>query len=532
MNRFIVRNLTLAVKHTEKLVDLVHKGKLAEELQDAIEYCANTLTSGDWMEPLGRAANTSTPRDVQKKLNTPHGPDAIIFGGTFGMLDFGDRVKAMPAMDVGRMRWACEVLDQEHKFSKLLGQIVVRGDFVTTDSFYSLRRVERDADIDVVCLSLYWHRPLDTAEHPLKEMCRDIVFSAQRVGQGLELEIERFKGLMDEEKKRHAMGKSAWRLAVDLQDMVKLAEPERHGLSDADLISKVLSTRKELQTEWRSDTCQRYLMVARKMDATCQSIMNRWELAFQRKTLVDGITLLRAAAMACTSPEEMAILLETLFFEQTCKIRKAIAPQGRGHATDATTVFRGILLRHAFFKYCRQIFPKLADSITEHGTWHWYNEKYGMTESGHLPKESLADSDDEPDTPAKGLCPEQDEPTRFASKMKLIKVCDAVASGKHDWGFTSSAKLQNHASSLDLSSEPMRTAQSKVQEIWSDYCGEFPENPKSQPANVPSAMITSVSAGVTATQTAVITSSKIMSEEEYQARLSAWMRECEQAVTE
>ena len=159
MNRFIVRSPTMAVKRTEKLVDLVHKGKLAEELQDAIAYCAITLTSGDWMEPLGRAANTSTPRDVQNKLNTPHGPDAIIFGGTFGMLDLGDRVKALPAMDVGRMRWACEVLDQEHKFSKLLGQIVVRGDFVTTDSFYSLRRVERDADRCGVFVAILAYAP-------------------------------------------------------------------------------------------------------------------------------------------------------------------------------------------------------------------------------------------------------------------------------------------------------------------------------------------------------------------------------------
>ena len=72
----------------------------------------------------------------------------------------------------------------------------------------------------------------------MKSMCRDIVLSAQRVGLGLELEIERFKRFADEEKKRHAMGKSAWRLAVDLQDMIKFAELERAGLSDGDLLAK------------------------------------------------------------------------------------------------------------------------------------------------------------------------------------------------------------------------------------------------------------------------------------------------------
>ena len=265
------------------------------------------MTKEDWMEPLCRTASTSTPKEVLNKLNASGGPDSIIFGGTFGMLDLCDRVKAWPALDVGRMRWACEVLDQEQSLSKLLGQIAVHGDFPQEDSFGSMRRVECDADIDVACLSLYWHKPTDdSVEHPMKSMCRDIVLSAQRVGLGLELEIERFKRLMDEEKKRHILGKSAWRLAVDLQDMIKFAEPERAGLSDGDLLAKVLSTRKELQTEWRSDTCSRYLAVARKMDAACQNIMDRWELAFQRKTLVDGISLLRAAATACSSPEEMS----------------------------------------------------------------------------------------------------------------------------------------------------------------------------------------------------------------------------------
>ena len=56
-----------------------------------------------------------------------------------------------------------------------------------------LRRIERDADIDVVLLSIYWHKPADaSATHPLKDLCRDLVFCAQKVGQGLKLDIERF----------------------------------------------------------------------------------------------------------------------------------------------------------------------------------------------------------------------------------------------------------------------------------------------------------------------------------------------------
>ena len=144
---------------------------------------------------------------------------------------------------------------------------------------------------------------------------------------------------------RHVMGKSAWRLALDLWDMVKLGEHTRNGLSDADLLAKILSTRRELAKDWKSDTCGRYLSVANKIDSKGKAILNRWELVFLRGTLVDGITTLRSAATASATTEEMSVLLETLFYEQACKLRKGIAAKGRSHATDTTNTFRGILLR-------------------------------------------------------------------------------------------------------------------------------------------------------------------------------------------
>ena len=74
-----------------------------------------------------------------------------------------------------------------------------------------LRRVDGDAAIDIVCLSIFWHKPADeTTEHPLKNLCRDLIFCATRVGQGIDLEVERFKRKVDEEKKKDVMGQSAW----------------------------------------------------------------------------------------------------------------------------------------------------------------------------------------------------------------------------------------------------------------------------------------------------------------------------------
>ena len=527
----------LTVKHVKALVDRVHDGTIEQELQDAINYCEQMVKHPDWMLAVGTAAATTTPKELMKKLAGDHPtqyvPDSVKFGGVLGMLDVTDRVKPISEMDVGRMRWACGVLDETHKFSKVVGDIAVRGDMLSRDSWEPamLRRVERDADIDVVLLSIYWHRPSDAnQEHPLKNLCRDLVFCAEKVGQGLDLDVERFKRKQDEEKKRAAMGQSAWRTALEFQDMVKAAEPQRDGRSDADLIAAILSTRKELAKDWKSDTCGRYLSVASKINDKSKQLLSRWELAFQRNTLLDGITLLRAAATASGNAEEFELIVQMLYFEQVCKLRRSIAPKGRGHMTDATNAMRGIILRQALYAYLRQIFPKLADSISQFGSWKWFHEEYGMSETGQLKQELPNDSDDDPDTPGKGMCPSSEDPSRFASKAKLTKLCHLVAKGKHDWGFTQLGKTQGHASSLDLSAESMRTLKAKIQEIWTDYIAEFPPERVSQ--EMPSATLDTQTPHSMQHATEIKATNRIENEHDYQLRLAAWGQSCENAVQE
>ena len=87
---------------------------------------------------------------------------------------------------------------------------------------------------------------------------------------------------------------------------------------------------------------------------------------------------------------------------------------------DCTNVMRGLLLRHAMYAYLKHIFPMFADHIKELGTWEWFKTEYGMTETGLLPQQLPNDSDEDPDTPSKGLCPSSEDQgaSRFASKMK------------------------------------------------------------------------------------------------------------------
>ena len=50
----------------------------------------------------------------------------------------------------------------------------------------------------------------------------------------------------------------------------------------------------------------------------------------------------------------------------------------------------------------------------------------------------------------------------------MLKLCDNLARGKHDFALASLGKEQGGASNLDLSRECMRTVKATIQEIWSD----------------------------------------------------------------
>ena len=60
------------------------------------------------------------------------------------------------------------------------------------------------------------------------------------------------------------------------------------------------------------------------------------------------------------------------------------------------------------------------------------HEVYGMAEIGRLAAAMPDDSNEDPDTLSKGICPSSEDPSRFASKAKLIKSCTMVAKGMHD----------------------------------------------------------------------------------------------------
>ena len=523
------------------LKDKVHYGNLINELSAATQYCISHLNSAQRWVPKGGRVATSTPTEVLERLNTTNG---VQFGGALSMLDLEARVKTMESesLDLGRMRWGLDILatGAPEAVHKVLGAVAVQAEQINDkdEHFNRLLRIERDTDIDSVLLAIYWGRDHPNVLEGLVSQCQDIVFCAQRAGQGLELNITRFIRMDGEDSQRLVSGQSAWRKAMELKQIVELGGSRRDGRSDAALAAALICERDAgMGEKWGQDTCRRYLHVASRMDKTCQEIMVKWEFVFQRTTLVDPVTNMRAAATACHTSAQMVVLLETLFFEQTCRIRRVLVAKRGGQATDLVNLFRGILLRDIFYKYCRQIFPELEDSIKNYGKWAWYKAEYGVSESGLLEERADSEEDGDEDQTQEGH--EGDMRSRYVSMEKLSSLMDAVAKNKHEAAFTALAKgtpMNGHtAQELNMSFDSMRVIHDKVQVAFQTYQQEFPPKPEHAPpqGNLPDAtlQVPADQAGVYA-PASVRTSKAIQNHEEYTAMASRYMAECRRVEAE
>ena len=108
----------------------------------------------------GGATATATPTQI---MNNMVGESCaqytlveVKFHGALGMLDVADRVKPVADIDIGRMRWACEVLDGTKRFRKVFGDIAQRGGLYPKGALgpTMLRQTERKGTM--VSLVLDW----------------------------------------------------------------------------------------------------------------------------------------------------------------------------------------------------------------------------------------------------------------------------------------------------------------------------------------------------------------------------------------
>ena len=533
--RFVVPNANsfdVQPGMVEKFEEKVYEDSIAQELDRAVDYMVNVCGKDDKLKPMGIAVPKAKCIDLAAQYKKSDAPTSMSFSATIWMLDLRHRLMPLDKLDLARTRWAIQAVSVHGQLSKVLDGFAVAAESLSdAEEFKDLRRVERDADLDAVLLVVYWNRPQDeTQKHPWYDHMRDLHFKAQRVGIGVSASVERFLRFEEEDAKRNVMGLSTFRRAEELLDLVKKAAVQRTtGEGDADMAARVLGEKPQLKASWSADTCRRYLTIIDRFGTEACGIMSKWEMKFGRGCLLDQLHTMRSAATAAQSKEQMTLLVKTLFWEQTCKLRSSMGQRTKSSAGDSTALCRAILLRHLFFQYVQQIFPKLFDIVSVYGTWKWYHAMYGMDEHGRMSTQMQA-SDEDGD---KDKDDEEGAQTRFESKRRLKHLLDAIAKGKYEHSFMCMARTTSSAMSLDLGCEGMKHIQRTVGDIWALYKAEFPDAPRNE-QSLPSTELdvnANVSAGVY-TPAHVKASSQIESQEEYQAKLSAYQEECRKAQEE
>ena len=121
----------------------------------------------------------------------------------------------------------------KHSVNKVLGKVVVRAEPVPSEGGFN-----------------------DNDEHPWMSELRDLMFSAEPVGSGVEVIVDRFLWYEEEEQTRDVMGLSALRRAQELARLVQQGEAQRNGMGDADLATHLLATKALLKATWNKDACQ------------------------------------------------------------------------------------------------------------------------------------------------------------------------------------------------------------------------------------------------------------------------------------
>ena len=109
--------------------------------------------------------------------------------------------------------------------------------------------------------------------HQWMSELRDIMFSAEPVGSGVEVIVDRFCRYEEEEKKREVMGLSTLRRAQELERLVSQGEAHRNGMNDAELASHLLATKQALKAKWGKYTRGIYMIKAKRFERTALAIM-------------------------------------------------------------------------------------------------------------------------------------------------------------------------------------------------------------------------------------------------------------------
>ena len=202
----------------KKYTDLVLANGLAAELQAACTYVGSLE-----IEPSGHMAPFYTHDEVQMLIQAT---GTVMFAGSLSRLALQQR--AITTIDVGKLNYIIETADTDVALHKLMDCIVVNVDASSPASYV---RANNDAEVDALCLLMYWCRHDKALTARLNMIAADLAFEGRAMGDDTNV-FRAKRNLMEAEESRAVIGERAWRMCQFFNAQPQIEADGRHDESD------------------------------------------------------------------------------------------------------------------------------------------------------------------------------------------------------------------------------------------------------------------------------------------------------------
>ena len=157
--------LPLPSDSADKFQKLVISGKVREELVNAHKY-VETLPK---MEPAGITCGIRELAEVKKLI--ADNSEGAMFSATLSQLCVDER--AISTIDFGRTAYLIENADTDSKLKTMMGVITVN---IEEGEQLIFKRANKDAEVDALCLLMFWNNTNSEIKSRLIAVASDLVF--------------------------------------------------------------------------------------------------------------------------------------------------------------------------------------------------------------------------------------------------------------------------------------------------------------------------------------------------------------------
>ena len=451
--------------NSKRFADLIQSGDVDDELAKAFDYVKTNIS----LSAAGIACPVRQLADiVQVCSENPEG--SCLCGGSLSQLLLEST--AVPTLDAGKIAFFLGEYTTMDFLLKSVGTIIINSAVWDGESFNNLIRVNKDAEVHLMCLIAYWAQ-----DARINAAFADLTFDFQNVGLGTKQKTATLRQLDNEEKLKTVASISGWRRLVLYADLAAAMQQENRCASHGSEAARLLVMLKEDNLDVKhiqTDTMARYLALGRRCLAPAvKQLLMQWESLCKRDCLIDNVTTLRGTFTASDNDDDMCYILLTLMLQQRSGLRKQLlTPKSHSDSRMPGNIAKSILLRRNLLNHMSQIMPHWEALIAPYMGTDIYLDLYGINAYGVRVGAAVDDvekSDDENADDAADA-----ELSSYQSRRMLIMLLKKLNKNALEKTLCNMAKTMVQGR-LDVSTEAAKPIKTMIDNVLRAYADDFPK---------------------------------------------------------